>query len=129
MNRLAIGHLNINSLRNKFDTLKVLVKNSLDIFMISETKLDKTFPEGKFLMDWLTPPYRMDRNTNGGGIVHYVNEDMLSKQISFKSDDKDIEHFFVGINLCKKKWLISCSYNLHLKFRNKYLIHRGKIIY
>ena len=38
MNRSAIRHLNINSLRNKFDTLKVLVKNSLDIFIISETK-------------------------------------------------------------------------------------------
>ena len=38
MNRSAIRHLNINSLSNKFDTLKVLVKNSLDIFIISETK-------------------------------------------------------------------------------------------
>ena len=58
MNRLAIGHLNINSLRNKFATLKLLAKNSLDIFMISETKLDKTFPEGHFFMDGFTPPYR-----------------------------------------------------------------------
>ena len=66
MNRLVIGHLNINSLRNRFDSLKLLVKNSLDVFMISETKLDETFPEGQFLTDGLTPPYRMDRNTNGG---------------------------------------------------------------
>ena len=45
-------------------------------------------------MDGFTPPYRMYRNTNGGGIALYVREDIPSRQISFKSDDKDIEHFW-----------------------------------
>ena len=30
--------------------------------MIPEAKLNETFPEDQF-----TPPYRMNRNTNGGG--------------------------------------------------------------
>ena len=94
MNRLAIGHLNINYLRKKFDTLKLLVKNGSGIFMITETKLDETFPEGQFLMDGFTPPYRMDRNANGGGIAFYTRENVQSRQISFKNDDKDIEQFF-----------------------------------
>ena len=55
MNTLDIGHLNFNSLRNKFDASKCFVKNSLDISMISVTKLDETFPGGKFLMDVFTP--------------------------------------------------------------------------
>ena len=93
VNRLVIGHLNINSLRNKFDSLKLLVKNSLDVFMISKTKLDETFPEGQFLMDGFIPPYRMNRNTNGGGIALYVREDIPSRQISFKNDGNDIGHF------------------------------------
>ena len=38
-----IGHFNINSIRNKFDTLDNVVK-ALDIFLISESKLDNTFP-------------------------------------------------------------------------------------
>ena len=109
MNRLVIGHLDINSLHNKFDSLKLLVKNKLDVFMISETMLKETFPESQFFMDEFTPPYRMDRNTNGGGIALYVREDIPSRPISFKNDDKDIEHFFVEINLRKNKWLISCS--------------------
>ena len=46
VNRLLIGHLNIISLDNKFDSLKLLVKNSLDVFIISETKLDEIFPKG-----------------------------------------------------------------------------------
>ena len=69
-----------------------MVKNSLDVFMISETKLDETFPENQFLMDGFTPPFGIDRNLNGGGIALYVREDIPSRQISFKNDDKDIEH-------------------------------------
>ena len=59
MNRLPIGYLYINFLRNKFDTLKLLDKNSLDIFMIFKTKLDETFPKGQFLMDRFIPPYTL----------------------------------------------------------------------
>ena len=126
MNWLAIGHLNLNSLRNKFDNLELLVKNSLDTFMISEIKLDETFPEGQFLMEGFTPPYWMDENANGGGKALCVREDISSRQISFKNDDKDIEHFFVQINLHKKKWLISCSYNPRLQFIDKNLTHKEK---
>ena len=49
VNRLAIGHLNINYLHNKFDILKRLAKNSSDIFIISETKLDETSRRVSFL--------------------------------------------------------------------------------
>ena len=48
INNLIFGHLNINSLRNKFDILSEQVKGSIDIFMVSETKLDDSFPEGQF---------------------------------------------------------------------------------
>ena len=126
VNRLVMGHFNINSLLNKFDSLKLLVKNSLNVFMISGTKLDKTFPEGQRLIDGFTPPYRMVRNTNGGGIALYVREYIPSRQISFKNYDKDIEHLFVEINLHRKKWLISCSYNSHLQFIDRRLAHMGK---
>ena len=77
-------------------------------------------------MDGCTLPYRMDRNTNGSGIALYVIEDIPSRQISFKNDDKDIEHFFVEINLRKKKSLISCSCNRHLQFIDKHLTRIGE---
>ena len=47
--------------------------------MISETKLDETFPEGQFLMDGFITQYRINRNTNGGGIALYVREDIPTK--------------------------------------------------
>ena len=46
VNKLVFGQLNINSLRNKFDMLSELIKGFVDAFMISETKLDDSFPEG-----------------------------------------------------------------------------------
>ena len=49
--RLIFSHLNINSLRNKFDFLVPLVKDRIDILMLSETKLDVSFPETQFQME------------------------------------------------------------------------------
>ena len=77
--------------------------------MISETKLDESFPVGQFLMDGYSVPYRLDRDGNGGGILLYIREDIPSKLLSI---NRNIEGFFVEINLRnKKKWLLSCSYN------------------
>ena len=40
----VIGHININSIRNKFEMLFSMVKDNIDILMVSETKLDSSFP-------------------------------------------------------------------------------------
>ena len=48
INRLIIGQLNINSLRNKFEQLSTMTNGNTDIFMISETILDETLPEAQF---------------------------------------------------------------------------------
>ena len=39
VNRLNFGQLNINSLRNKFDDLKYLIMDNIDILIITESKL------------------------------------------------------------------------------------------
>ena len=39
-NRLVLAHININSLRNKFDNSAQQITNNVDILMMSETKLD-----------------------------------------------------------------------------------------
>ena len=41
--RIILGHLNVNSIRNKFDMVSDL-SGKIDIFLISETKIDSTFP-------------------------------------------------------------------------------------
>ena len=59
VNRLIIGQLNINSLRNKFESLVQQVKGNIDILMVSETKLDNRFPVSQFFIDGYTPPFRL----------------------------------------------------------------------
>ena len=44
----------------------------------------------------------MDRNANGSGTALYIREYIPSRQISIKIDDKNMEHFFVEINLRKR---------------------------
>ena len=51
LNRIVVAHLNINSLRNKFDYLIEQITGNIDILMISETKLDSSFPMGQFLIN------------------------------------------------------------------------------
>ena len=40
---IIMGHLNINSLRNKFESIKPIISLNFGIFLVSETKLDKSF--------------------------------------------------------------------------------------
>ena len=40
VNRLICAQLNINSIRNKFESLKEIVSTNVDILLICETKLD-----------------------------------------------------------------------------------------
>ena len=78
-NKLVLGHLNINSLRNKFDALTQQIIGNVDILMLSETKLDSSFPEGQFLIPGYCAPYRKDRTCHGGGLMLFVREDIPSK--------------------------------------------------
>ena len=48
LDKLIIAHLNINSIRNKFDSLSFMVENNAEILLISENKLDDSFPSGQF---------------------------------------------------------------------------------
>ena len=101
MTRLLIGNLNINSISNKFDQLKLLVRGKVNILAITETKLDPTFSE----------PHHFDGNRNGGGVLIYVREDIPSKPLTDHKLPHDIEGIFVELNLRKNKWLLFGSYH------------------
>ena len=107
-NRLICAHLNINSVRNKFDLLSGIIKSIIDILMISETKLDSPFPNGQFQIQGYSEPYRLDRNRNGGRILVFTREDIPAKLIDSQIK---IEGFFIELNLRRKKWLLRCSCN------------------
>ena len=96
-NRIIIAHLSINSVRNKFEMLKEVVGNKIDILLISETKLDDTFPLNQFILEGFTPPYSLDRTTHGGGLMLFVREDIPSKLLPNIDPSGNIENIFVEI--------------------------------
>ena len=108
LNRVIRAQLNINSIQSKFDLLAEGIKGKVDVFMMSETKIDETFPSRQFFIKGFTPPYRLDWNCHGGGILVYVREDIPSKLIEMKSSSESIS---IELKLRRKKWLVNCSYS------------------
>ena len=103
VNRLIIGQLNINSLRNKFEALKLIVRGNLDILIITESKLDETFPVNQFVIDGFSPSFRADHNKNSGGVIIYVREDIPSRELKTHPPTTNFEGIFFEINLKKSK--------------------------
>ena len=84
--------------------------------MISETKIDESFPTSQFLIDGFSSPYRLDRNSNGGGILVYFKNNITK---SLKTIKLSIEAIFIEMNLRSKKLLLCFTYN-----PNKSLLER-----
>ena len=110
VNKIIFAHLNINSVRNKFDLVADLMRGKIDVLMTSELKIDDSFHDSQFFIEGYSAPYRLHRNRNGGGIMLFVRNDIPSKTISIEK--VPIESFLIELHLRKKKWLtINCSYN------------------
>ena len=76
---IIMGHLNIISLQNKFKVIKNVFCNNIDVFFLSETKLDETFPS---------------------------NELQIEGYKNFKLDRNCIESICLELHLRKRKWLV-----------------------
>ena len=110
IHKIVIGHLNINSIRNKIEMISDLIRGNIDIFLISESKIDTTFPTTQFKIHGYHLPYRKDRSAHAGGLLLYVREDIPSKLLQFKFDS-DIGCIIIEISIFKKIWLIMGLYN------------------
>ena len=94
-NKLVFAHININSLRNKFELIVDQVKGNIDVLVISEIKIEDSFSLGNFLISGSSKPYRLERDWLDGGILLYVREDILSNLLEVETK----------INLHNDKWL------------------------
>ena len=75
-NTSIAGHLNINSIRNKFEMIVETITN-FDIILISKSKIDSTFPNKQFKINGYKL-FRLDRNKLGKGLILYLNRDTMS---------------------------------------------------
>ena len=111
LNRVIISQININSIRNKIELLSEAVLGNIDILMVSETKIDMSFPTSQFVIQGFAAPFRLDRTNTGGGILVYVRDDIPSKLLNISYVSSDTECLAIETNLRKTKWLLICSYS------------------
>ena len=110
-NKIIIGNLNINSLSNKFEQLKDIVMQHIDILVLTETKFDNTLPTAQFLVNGFSEPYRLDRKRNRGRVMIYIREDIPSKRLVKHVFLYNMEGLFVELNFRKCKWLLFGTYH------------------
>ena len=105
LNNPLIGYLNINSVRNKIADLQIIIQNILlDYLVLSETKLDESFPNAQFKPDGYEIRARQDRDKYGGGLIVFFRRGIICKRIS------DFELNFLEcicsvLTISKSRWL------------------------
>ena len=101
-----------------------MLSEVLDVLMITDTKLDDSFPEQQFHIEGFNIPFRLDHNRHGGGLLFYVPNNINAVLLKSHVFPDNIEAFFIEILLKSCKRLIYCSYNPN---RINVAIHLGEI--
>ena len=127
MNHLTIAHLNINSIRNKFQPLSKWVKGNLDICVITETKIDSSFSWKQFDIEGYTQ-YRFNRDCLGRGVIIYIREDIPYRELKNHPQSIHLEGIFLEINLRKSKWLLFGGYNPKKSNIDTFLGYVGEVL-
>ena len=107
---LNFAYLNINSVRNKFENLIEIINENVDIFTITETKLDGSFPTAQFEIKGYYSPFRFDITNKNGGLLVYIKSSIPSRKLSCDDICNSIQAIPFEINLRKEKWLVISIY-------------------
>ena len=116
----------MHSFRSKFYTLTSIVKENIGILMISETKLDSSFPQTQFRTEgYAISQFRNDRNSHDGDIKLFIRKDVPAKKISI-TPLKDFEEIFVELSLyyVDSIILIRILFQIICIFSEKYWIRK-----
>ena len=105
-----LAHLNINSIQNKFEELKLLNdKVKAHIFFVSETKIDLSYPDDRFSLQGYRF-YRKDRAKGGGGLIAYFSTAILSKRLKLPKAYKTLEALAVECSIGRREILFLALY-------------------
>ena len=113
---ISFNHI---SLLKKIKMLQFLLAHYLLILMISESKLDVTFPSWQFQIYAFRTPYRQDWNERGWEVLLFIRENLITRLLY--SFSHDIEILLLELNARKKNWFIFCCYNPHKNIINYHL--------
>ena len=85
-NRLTFSILNANSIPNKLDDIRITIADFVDILVITESKLDQSFPESQSFINRFSKSFRKDRNRHDG-LLMYIKEDIPQKLLMYIKED------------------------------------------
>ena len=105
-----IAYLNINSLREKvIDSGEILKDLPLDYLVISETKLDESFPNSQLKLNGYEVRARRDGHKNGGGLIEFVRQGFINKRLK-KYEPNYSECIYSEFTISNKKWICFSIY-------------------
>ena len=76
-----------------------------------QSKLDDSFPATQFIIEGYSPPLRLDRSANGGGILIYIRDDIAFRELNEHPHLSNMEGIFLELNFKRTKWLMFGGYN------------------
>ena len=92
-NRLVFAHADIIAI-------------NIDVLLISEMKLNASFPSSQLLPGGHTPVYILDKTQHGGGIMLFIRKAIPSKLLNSVNTVGEIGNLLVEINLRSKNSLL-----------------------
>ena len=101
------GYLNINSLGNKTDALRVVLNKALsDILCVDEMKLNESFTDSQLKKNgYQFPLFRRDRDNRERGKIIFVRNGLIVNRLK-KFEIKKLETIFLDLTIMSKKWPI-----------------------
>ena len=108
MNNIIVGHLNVDSLSDKVDQLKLLIMNIVDV---TKTKLDETFPSPRFLIDEFLRSFRVNTTQKRSDILIVVKNDITCKLSTKHNFSHNIKSLFIELSFRKIKCLFLGTYH------------------
>ena len=103
-------HLNINSIQNKFEDLNILNRSlKAQIMVISETKIDRSYPDSQFKLQGYNM-FRKDRAKGGGGLLVYTSKTIPSRKLTLPTSYKTLEAIAVDVKIGRQDTLILSIY-------------------
>ena len=89
----------------------MMIRDNIDILVIAETKIDSSFPSSQFQIEGYKTPYRLDITERSGGILVYVKDNLITKELKV-TITCDIQAVYFQLDLRKQKWLIVTQQDL-----------------
>ena len=118
---IIFSHLNINSIRNKFNHLQYILKSSVNILIVEDTKIVQPFSLAHFLIEGFLKSLRLDLLDRSSGLLVYVKSYIPSRQLIKFKTPSTIQELPFEMNLRREKWFFLSIYNPPLQ-SNQYLI-------